>query len=178
MNLIGVLKNKGVALPPMEKEGDLTAKDIMDKIRNFYNKLEKCNSETRDFAEGYFLELLYHYPKSMCSRHMTETQKLLMALIYLESKPGPEEEDPLWNGFSYEDLSLMFDVSKATVHQAIRQKEEEAKKLLVDVQLREKAKEIALEQLIEEEKRKLKKKQPKKQANNRTNAHNTEREAI
>lgn len=89
-----------------------------------------------------------------------------------------EEEDTLWNGFSYEDLSLMFDVSKATVHEAIKQKEAEAKGLLVDVQLREKAKEIALEQLIEEEKQKLKKKQAKKQANNRTNAQNTEREAI
>jgi len=156
MNLIGVLKNKGVALPPMEKEGDLTAKEIMDKIRNFYGKLEKCNSETRDFAEGYFLELLYHYPQSMCNRHMTETQKLLMALIYFESKPRAEEEDPIWNGFSYQDLSLIFDVSKATVHEAIKQREEEAKKLIASVQLREKAKEIALEQLVEEEKQKLK----------------------
>lgn len=155
MNLIGVLKNKGVALPPMEKEDDLTAKDIMDKIRNFYNKLEKCTSVTRDFAEGYFLELLYCYPQSMCSRHMTENQKLLMALIYFESKPRQEEENPIWNGFSYEDLSLIFDVSKATVHEAIKQREEEAKKLLVDVQLREKAKEIALKELIVEEKQKL-----------------------
>ena len=158
MNLVGVLKKKGIALPSMETEGDLTAKEIMDKIRNFYGKLEKCNSGTRDFAEGYFLELLYYYPKSMCSRHMTETQKLVMALIYFESKPRPEEEDPIWNGFSYEDLSLIFEVSKATVHEAIKQKGEEAKKLLVNVKLREKAKEIALEQLIEEEKLKLKKK--------------------
>lgn len=158
MNLIGVLKNKGVALPPMEKEDGLTAKGIMDKIRNFYGKLEKCNSETRDFAEGYFLELLYHYPQSMCSRHMTENQKLLIALIYFESKPRPEEENPIWKGFSYEDLSLMFDVSKATVHEAIKQKEEEAKKMLVNVKLREKAKEIALEQLVKEEKQKLKRK--------------------
>lgn len=172
MNLLGFLKNKGVALPHMEKEGDLTAKEIMDKIRNFYVKLEKCNSETRDFAEGYFLELLYYYPQSMCSRHMTENQKLVMALIYFESKPRPNEEDPLWNGFSYEDLALIFDVSKATVHEAIKQKEAEAKILLVDVKLREEAKEIALEQLVEEEKQKLKKKQPKKQANNQTNATN------
>jgi len=155
MGLIKILRKKGISLPSIEKEDDLTAKEIMDKIRSFYIKFEKYNSLISDYAEGYFLELLYHYPKSMCSRNMSETQKLLMALIYFESKPVPEEEDPIWNGFSYEDLSLIF-----------------------DVQLREKAKEIALEQLIKEEKQKLKEKQLKKQANNRTNAHNTEREAI
>jgi len=149
------MRNKGITLPPLETEDGITAKEIMDKIRSFYIKFEKCNSLMSDHAEGYFLELLYHYPKSMCSRNMTETQKLLMALIYFESKPRPEEEDPIWNGFSYEDLSLIFDVSKATVHEAIKQREEEAKKLLVDVQLRERAKEIALEQLIVEEKQKL-----------------------
>jgi len=157
MNL-AILKNKGIALPSTETEDGLTAKEIMDKIRSFYIKFEKCNSIMYESAEGYFLELLYNYPKSMCSRNMTETQKSLMALMYFESKPRPEEEDPIWNGFSYEDLSLIFDVSKATVHEAIKQKEEEAKKLIASVQLREKAKEIALEQLVEEEKQKLKEK--------------------
>jgi len=157
MNL-AILKNKGIVLPPSETEEGLTAKEIMDKIRSFYIKFEKCNSLMSDYAEGYFLELLYHYPKSMCNRHMTENQKLLMALIYFESKPKPEEENPVWNGFSYEDLSIIFDCSKATVHEAIRQKEAEAKKLLAGVQLRERAKEIALKQLVEEEKQKLWKK--------------------
>lgn len=162
MNL-AILKNKGIVLPPSETEEGLTAKEIMDKIRSFYIKFEKCNSLMSDYAEGYFLELLYHYPKSMCSRNMTETQKSLMALMYFESKPRPDEKDPIWKGFSYEDLSLMFDVSKATVHEAIKQKEAEAKGLLVGVKLREKAKEITLEQLIEEEKEKLKLRQNDKE---------------
>lgn len=153
-----VLRKKGIQLPPIESEDGLEAKDFMDKMRSFYVKLEKSHSETADFAEGYFLKLLFNYPKSMCNRHMTDVLKLLIALIYFESKPRAEEEDPIWNGFSYEDLSLIFDVSKATVHEAIKQREEEAKKLIASVQLREKAKEIALEQLVEEEKQKLKEK--------------------
>jgi len=152
-----VLKKKGIPLPPIESEDGLESKDFMKKMRSFYVKLEKSHSETADFAEGYFLELLFNYPKSMCNRHMTDMLKLLIALIYFESKPPPEEEKPLWQGFSYEDLALMFDRSKASIHEAIRQKEAETKRLLAKVQMHGKAKEIALEQLIEEEKQKLKK---------------------
>ena len=154
---IRVLKNRGIPLPPVETEDGLTAKDIMDKIRSFYRRFEKPigSADTKEYAEGYFLELLYYYPKSMCSRQMTDTLKLLMALIYFESKPETKEEKLLWKGFSYEDLSLIFDCSKATVHEAIRQKEAEAKRLLEKVRLRAKAKEIALERLVEEEKLKL-----------------------
>lgn len=158
MSMIASLKKKGIALPPMETEEGLTAKEIMNKIRSFHFRLEKSHAEICEYAESYFLELLSNYPKSICDRHMSKTQKLLIALMYFESKPDSKEENPGWKGFSYEELSIIFDVSKATVHDAVKQKEEEAKKLIASVQLREKAKEIALEQLVEEEKQKLKEK--------------------
>ena len=155
MGLLYPLKKMGVKLPPLETEDGLTAKDIMDKVRSFYMRLEKSHGEICDYAEAYFLDLLYHYPKSLCSRNMTETLKLVMALIYFQSKPEPEDPKPLWDGFSYEELSVIFDCSKATVHEAIRQKEAEAKAMLEEAKLRVKAKEIALEKLVEEEKKKL-----------------------
>ncbi|MCD6240405.1 hypothetical protein J7K27_02625 [Candidatus Bathyarchaeota archaeon] len=128
------LRKRGVRLPPMETEDGLTARDIMDKIRSFYVRFERSrNKEISEFAESYFLELLHEYPKSMCSRHLTESMQLLIALYYFDSKPSPEEKDPLWNGFSYEDLSIIFDRSKATIHEAIIRKEAEAKQLLEEV---------------------------------------------
>ncbi len=151
-----ILKKKGVILPSTETEEGLSAKDFMDKMRNFYAKLAKAHGDITDGAEIYFLELLFNYPKSMVNRHMTETLKLLVALMYFESKPEPEDKDA-WQGFSYEELGLLFDRSKATIHEVIKQKETEAKQLLADVQLREQAKEIALKQMVEEEKQKLKK---------------------
>lgn len=165
------LKSKSIPLPPVETEDGLSAKEIMDKIRSFYFRFEKAsNSDMQDFGESYFLGLLRDYPQSMCNRNMTESLKQLIALIYFESKPEPEEKKPIWNGFSYEDLSIMFDLSKATIHEAIRQKEAEIKQLLEEAKLRKKAKEIALEELVREEKEKLKLEQ-----NDQMNEQTTER---
>jgi len=168
--LLSLLKKKGVSLPKVETINGLSAKDIMDKIRSFYFRLEQSHSQTIEEAPDYFLELLYHYPKSVCSRKLSDTLKLLIALYYLESKPEYQEyksNDP-WPGYSYEDLALIFDRSKATIHGAIKQKETEAKRLLEEAKLRAKAKQIALEQLVREEKMRLLKenlKGSKKQAN-------------
>jgi hypothetical protein len=103
------MKRKNIPLPPSETEEGLTANDIMHVIRSFYLRMEKINNDdVTDYAEGSFLELLKDYPKSMCSQHLTETMKELIALIYFESKPEPEKKDPLWEGFSYEQLALYF----------------------------------------------------------------------
>jgi len=170
--ILTLLKNKGIPLPAAETEDGLSAKDIMDKVRSFYVKFEKCEGEESEYAEGEFLELLYQYPKSMVARHMTDTLKTLIALIYFESKPEKmEKKEPTtmilsngrkitfdwddWEGYSYDDLALMFDLSKASIHEAIRQKEAEAKQLLEESKLRKKAKTIALEELVKEEKLKL-----------------------
>lgn len=158
---LSVLKKKGIPLPQIETEDGLTAKDIMDKMRSFYRRLEKCHSEIAEYAESYFLELIFNYPKSMCNRHMSEALKEVMALLYFESKPKHDGEarekkgKDEWPGFSYDDLSTIFDMSKASIHEAIRQKEVHAKQLLEEVKLRAKAKEIVLEEYVQEERRKL-----------------------
>jgi transposase len=85
---------------------------------------------------------------------MTEQLKLLVALMYFSSKSeNPKEGD--WEGLSMDYLALIFDKSKKTIHDCIKEKEEEAKKILEEAKLRKKAKEIALKELIEEEKEKL-----------------------
>jgi len=152
MSSLYLMKKQGIPLPPVESEDGLTAKDIMDKIRSFYRRYEKNDAE---FVEADFLDLLRNYPKSMCDRHLTESAKLLIALYYFHNRPEDTEDDPVWKGFSYEDLGIIFDVSKATVFTAIREKKAEAKQLLAEPKLRTKARELALEELKQEEKTKL-----------------------
>ena len=160
-----LLRKKGIQLPPIETDySNITVEQLIKKIREFYRRKDKTNEE--EMNECFFLELLRDYPVSICNRHMSEEQKVLIALVYFESKSyvDPEDKDAGWKGFSYDQLNTVFCRSKATIHEAIRQKEAEAKKLLADVQLREKAKEIALEQLIKEEKQKLEGKSQKEKA--------------
>ena len=158
-----LLRKKGIQLPPIETDySNITVEQLIKKIREFYRRKDKTNEE--EMNECFFLELLRDYPVSMCNRHMSEEQKVLIALVYFESKSyvDPEDKDAGWKGFSYDQLSIVFCRSKASIHEAIRQREPKAKKLLADVELRKKAKELALEQLIEEEKQKLRQKNQKK----------------
>lgn len=169
-----LLREKGIPLPPVETEEGLTAKDILDAMRGFYLRLEKeLDSEIADYAESYFLELMANYPKSMCSQHMTDSLKLLIASIYFESKSEPNDKELTWEGYSYEDLSVIFDKSKASIHEAIRQKETQVKQLLEESQKRTEAKAIALRELIEEEKAKLR----REKENNQKNEQMSERTA-
>jgi hypothetical protein len=174
------LVRRGVPLPAFETEDDLAAKTILEKIRNFYLKLEKASCEVTDFAEGYFLELLRYYPQSLCSRDMTDSLKLLLAMMYFESKPECHSiklDDP-WPGYSYEDLGLVFDRSKATIHEAIVQKGADAKRILGETELRTRAKKIALEQLIEEEKQRLREKGQRDKETSERTPETPEREDI
>jgi len=136
---------------------DLTAKKIIDKIRSFWERLNRDTSQDKDIAPIDFLELLEAYPFSMCSYHMTDSLKLLVALMYFDSRH--KEENPIpsdWEGYSMDYLALIFDRSKKTIYDAIKEKETEAKAILEEAKLRKKAREIALKELIEEEKRKIK----------------------
>ena len=148
------LRKKGISLPPLETDKRLKAKDMMDKIKGFYIRLDKASGDIADFAPCYFMELLANYPKSICSRNMTETCKKLITLYYFATKPDSEDKD-VWEGYSYDDLSLIFDRSKASIHDAIKEKEVEVKELLEEVSLKAKARALALEELVEEEKKKL-----------------------
>lgn len=154
--MIEILRSEGNEIPPIETDiSDVTKEEIIDKVKEFQSKFERITSNDDEFAPFYFVELLANYPVSLCKRQMTDTLKLLMALFYFHSKPSPEEKEPVWNGFSYENLALIFARSKASIHGAIRQKQAEAEAILSHVQLRKKAREIALQQLVDEEKEKL-----------------------
>lgn len=154
---LNMLRSKGIPLPPIETAEGLTAKEILDKIWSFYAKLENSHSEIDDFAEGYFLQLLKDYPKSMCAQHMTDSLIQLIATLYFEDRIGEKPREKWeWEGYSYEHLALMFVRSKATIHEAVHRKETEVKQLLEEASQRQKARSIALEELIKEEKEKLK----------------------
>jgi 16S rRNA A1518/A1519 N6-dimethyltransferase RsmA/KsgA/DIM1 with predicted DNA glycosylase/AP lyase activity len=85
---------------------------------------------------------------------MTDSLKLLVALMYFDSKPENPKESG-WEGLTMDYLALIFDRSKKTIHDCIKEKEAEAKKILEEAKLRKKAREIALRELIKEEKLKL-----------------------
>ncbi len=122
---IKFLESRGIILPKKETDlANLTAKQIIDKIEGFYRRVL---SNWDDFSEGNFLELLASYPVSMCSYTMTEPLKLIVALLYFESKPENHKINNSWKGYSFDELAVIFDRSKATIHEAINQKELEAK---------------------------------------------------
>lgn len=152
------MEKRGIKLPPRETDvSGLTAQQIIDKIRSFWEKCKNDSSQDSDVAPIDFLELLEAYPVSMCSYHMTDSLKLLVALMYFESRKKTESsvsED--WEGLSMDYLALIFDRSKKTIHDAIKEKEQEAKRIIEEAKLRKEVREIALRELIEEEKQKLK----------------------
>jgi len=156
--MIRVFQNLGVKLPNFENSfSNVKVEDLIAKMRSFYERLEKVENADNELAPMDFLELLTYYPVSMCSFHQTETLKLLIALFYYwDKQKESEEEENDYEGYSMDYLSLIFDRSKSSIHQAIKDKEAEAKAIIEESKLRNKAKEIALEQLIEEEKQKLK----------------------
>ena len=156
--MIRLLTYWGVKLPQAENDfSNVKVEDLIGKMRSFYERFEKVASADNEFAPMDFLELLTYYPASMCSFHQTETLKLLIAVFYYWNKEKErEEKENDYEGYSMDYLSLIFDRSKSSIHQAIKDKEAEAKAIIEEAKLRTKAKKIALEQLIREEKEKLK----------------------
>ena len=61
--------------------------------------------------------------------------------------------------YSYDDLSVIFDRSKASISAAIDAKETEARAIIQEARLRKTVNKVAFEQLIAEEKIRLKKEQ-------------------
>jgi len=166
--MIRLLKSLGVKLPQTENEfSNVKVEDLIGKMRSFYERFEKVANADNEFAAPVdFLELLTYYPVSMCSFHMNETLKLLIALFYYwDKQKESEEEENDYEGYSMDYLALIFHKSKSSIFEAVRQKAEEAKQLIEEAKLRTKAKQIALEQLIEEEKQKLKQSRQIEQTN-------------
>jgi hypothetical protein len=156
--MIRLLTYWGVKLPQIENDfSNVKVEDLICKMRSFYERFEKVENADNEFAPMDFLELLTYYPTSMVSFHQTETLKLLIAVFYYwDKEKESEEKENDYEGYSMDYLSLIFDRSKSSIHQAIKDKEAEAKAIIEEAKLRTKAKKIALEQLIEEEKQKLK----------------------
>ena len=168
------LELRGVKIPEKETYlGDLTANQIVEKINGFHERLRKeSHLQVAPFAEAYFLNLIALYPISMCSKNMTDTLKIVAALFYFGSKPAKEqngktsEEDlkakelfprnkpsPVYSGYSFEDLALIFDRTRAMIAEAVKQKREEAETMLEEATLRCASGKASLEELTEEEKR-------------------------
>ena len=165
--MIRLLKNLGVKLPQTENEfSNVKVEDLIAKMRSFYERFEKVQSADNEFAPMDFCELIAYYPASMCSFHQTETLKLLIALFYYwDKQKESEEKENDYEGYSMDYLSLIFDKSKSSIFEAVRQKGEEAKQLIEEAKLRTKAKQIAFQQLVEQEKEKLKQTIQNKQTN-------------
>ncbi|MCS7123938.1 MAG: hypothetical protein NZ932_00760 [Candidatus Bathyarchaeota archaeon] len=167
---LDLMESRGIKLPPRETDvSGLTDVKVIDKVRGFWERYNRESSADNEFAPMDFLEILAAYPVSMCSFHMTDSLKLLVALMYFYSKPSEEEikrqiesnkklgiKIPVYEGLSMDYLALVFDRSKKTIHDAIKEKEAEAKKLIEEAKLRKEAREIALRELVEEEKQKIK----------------------
>jgi hypothetical protein len=172
---LSCLKKKNIPLPEPETVDGLTAQDIIDKINSFTKRADLAGSQG-EFMEADFIELLCDYPQSMCNHHLGDKLQLIITLIYLDGQPSAEDlqqyeqnlgecEKEQWRFnskpekpqpvFSYEHLRIMFDCSKASIHEAIKRKESQAKQLLSQASLKNQAKDIALQQFIEEEKQKL-----------------------
>lgn len=128
----------------IEDETGLTAKDIMTKIRGFKTRYDWWNTNDLIGLDVSFLYYLNRYPQSLCNRTISEKLKLIIALYHEEDTES-----------SYEEISQLFDRSKSTISQAINEKGEEARALLAQQKLRTKARDIAMEELIQEEKTKL-----------------------
>jgi len=169
---LDIMRNQGVQLPPVESAEGLTTQDLEDLINDFFKRLDKADNTDEESAPGYFLELLKDYPRSMCARKLSEALKLIITIMYKHSQPSHEEVEEYeanqrlgkdasfilskpWEGYSYEQLGLYFCRSKATIHEAIGQKEIEALQILEDAALKKQAHEQALRELVEEEKKKL-----------------------
>jgi len=163
------MEKNNVKLPPKETDFlNPTTADLMAKIQDFWLRYNKEKSDQYEGAVEDFLELIIYYPNTMCKREMNETLKLLVALFYFYKPFGlsPTIQDKVrkeimevienkWSAPSYDYLAMIFCKSKASIHEAIKQKEAEARQLLEEAQLRMKAKAIALEELVREEKIKL-----------------------
>jgi hypothetical protein len=175
------LKALGIELPPPEDGSTLYAHDLLNEINNFWKRY-KMASPGLEYVPIDHMELLLTYPVSMCKRDLTDTLKTIIALCKFTRPIGlskhtknPEEQrlmtylEEHYPEPSYEELSLLFNRSKATIFDAINEKEVVAKNQVAQDQARREARNIASQQLIDEERQKLlDEKQKKEQSDKRT----------
>jgi hypothetical protein len=128
----------------------LTTQEIMDKIKDF------VASDPKDNQCMIFLEYFAKFPVSMCKRTVSPLLKKLIGFHYhlgLSILEANKAEGATL--ISYDDLAELFVRSKATIHECVHDTELAWKQIQAEIgqeNLREKAKAIALEDMIEEEK--------------------------
>ena len=154
---ISDLELRGVKMPPPETFlGDLEAAQIVEKINSFHTRLSReSHLDVAPFAETYFLNLIALYPVSMCGKNMTDTLKLVAALFFFGSQPQNATDtakiddepklrelfprnkpSPTHQGYNVQDIALILDRSPLAIVEALKQKEEEAKVILEEAELR------------------------------------------
>ena len=171
-------RKKGYELPEKDIGEGLTAQDILAQLESYSEACENAPGEGNmdGIFDGYFIELLANYPNSMCRHQIGDKLQYLIALFYSEGTPSPQElaaydmekaqhdkepwkypitifkPEQLW---SYDNLALIFNCSKASVYAAIHKHKDEAEKAVEDVRLHTTAKDLALRELVEKEKLRL-----------------------
>jgi len=167
--MLELLKLNGYPLPIRETGFEkLIAKDIMGKISEF---MIKANPKHEDLVFD-FWQLMADYPVSMCERRMSDTLTFLITLFYHYKIPYVKQKDAihqeLWDAmrekynkegcslrYSYEDLAIIFMRSKASIHDAIKDREAKVMRLVEEVNMRGHARSIAFAEMVKEEKLKL-----------------------
>jgi hypothetical protein len=188
---ISQFKKWGYELPEKDSGEGLTAFDILRCLDDYLTACDKAQGESNmdGMFDGYFIELLTNYPNSMCKRQLGEKLQYLIALFYAEGTPSQEEiatyemekskhdkepwqypltllaPEQVW---TYDNLALIFNVSKASIFAAIHKYQDEAAKAVDDIRLHTTAKDLALKELVELEKLKLMKNNTNNQTNERT----------
>ena len=132
-----------------EDLSNVTVKEIIDKIKEF------ADSDPLDEHYSVFLRYLARYPVSMCKRNVSRLLKFLVGFHYRYGQMLKEEHFKTVKPVSMEELAQIFGRSKATIHECIRDTEDQWKEFL---ELKEREEEIEAEaerELIEEAKERL-----------------------
>jgi hypothetical protein len=140
---------------------------IIQRIKEF------LSTDPSEISCTIFLNLIARYPIGMCSPHPSPILKSIMGFIYHAGQPTPQQEKEGIEKVSMEEVSEWFLRSKATIKEYVDTTEgiwKEIQRRVEEEKLRKKAKDIALKELVEEEKQKL---LSEKQLNNQTNRTNT-----
>lgn len=145
----------GVAIAecePVSKEdlSTLTSQEIISKINGF------LNSNPKDEHYIVFLRYLAKYPVSICKRKVSPTLRFLIGLHYRLGQMFKKDYGNV-SPVSMEELAEIFNRSKATVHDCIRDTESLWKKYLEEMKKQEEIEARAERELIEEAKERLRK---------------------
>jgi hypothetical protein len=193
--MLDLLKVAGIELPAKESLSETSlGLTIFERLKTLQEECEK--EETGDLLEE-FSDLVYDYPYSMLSGKVTHNEATLICLFYfyrpqstgkyqdaiseydatklseaelkhyLWDRMCDRMQDEDYHFYSYEELAKLFNRSKATIYAVIQNHKDRVRELLDADRVR--ARRIAMERLIEEEKAKLRASDEKERENERTN---------